>query len=127
MSHTISKCTTKFGQFLACLDRFLSSWTEDRKVGVLMSLLELMKTFVMGTFCLLCGSDQTDLAGHLVQTHYKKTLLNFSRMASLIRFECTFDQVFLSSYRLLGHLFTSHGLLRSCLLDQLDAPKREEI
>ena len=27
--------------------------------------------FVMGSlFCLLCGSDQTDLAGHLVQTHY---------------------------------------------------------
>jgi hypothetical protein len=82
--------------------------------------MELMKTFAMGSFCLLCASHQTDLPGHLVQTHYKKQLLSFCRMASPIRFECTFDsceQVFLSSYRLLGHLASSHGLLGSCLLD----------
>ena len=44
-----------------------------------------MKPFVMGSFCLLCGSDQTELAGHLVQTHYKKTLLKFSRMPKAAR------------------------------------------
>ena len=65
LGHTVRECTANFGKFLETLDIFLGSWTDHEKLDVLISLSEILRSFLTGSSCLLCSSKQTDLQEQL--------------------------------------------------------------
>ena len=119
MGHTVTDCTFKFKNFILNIEKFLLSWPDSKKTEVIRGVTDILRTFLMGSWCLLCSTEQTNLRNHLSQIHFKKSLLAYCRVVSPIKFECVFPgcgEVFLSNYRLICHLSCTHSLLQHCLL-----------
>ena len=100
LRHTATTCTSNFGSFLSTFHTFLTSWAEVRE-EVVVSVTTILRNFLVGSFCLLCHSEQANLQNHLSQIHFKKVLLGHTRMESPIHFRFVwfdFGYVFISIF-----------------------------